>query len=59
MSRLLSDHSKFAKIELNHKHEFIQEVRDLLDMELEVKSCLDNVLDVNYISAEDYNLIKP
>ena len=41
MEELLSERSKFDKSEINSKHTVNQDVRHLLDMELEIKSCLD------------------
>ena len=53
MEELLSDCSKFVKIEFNSKHTVNQDVRHLLDMELEIKSCLDDLLNKNYLSKDD------
>ena len=36
-----------------------QDVRHLLDMELEIKSCLDDLLNKNYLSKDDYRYFKP
>ena len=44
MEELLNDRSKFIKIEFNSKHTVNQDIRHLLDMELEIKSCLDSLL---------------
>ena len=54
MEELLSDRSKFVQIEFNSKHTVNQDVRHLLDMELEIKSCLDDLLNKNYLSKDDY-----
>ena len=59
MEELLSDRSKFVKIEFNSKHTVNQDVRHLLDMELEIKSCLDDLLNKNYLSKDDYKYLKP
>ena len=48
MEELLCDQSKFVKTEFNSKHTVNQDVRHLLDMELEIKSCLDNLLNNNF-----------
>ena len=56
---LLSDCSKFVKIEFNSKHTVNQDIRHLLDIELEIKSCLDNLLNKNYLSKDDYKYLKP
>ena len=58
MEELLSDRSKFVKIEFNSKHTVNQDVRHLLDMELEIKSCLDDLLNKNYLSKDDYKYLK-
>ena len=59
MEELLSDRSKFVKIEFNWKHTVNQDVRHLLDLELEIKSCLDDLLNKNYLSKDDYKYLKP
>ena len=59
VEELLSDRSKFVKIEFNSKHTVNQDVRHLLDMELEMKSCLDDLLNKNYLSKDDYKYLKP
>ena len=59
MEKLLSDCSKFVKIEFNSKHTVNQNVRHLLEMELEIKSCLGNLLNKNYLSKDDYKYLKP
>ena len=58
MEELLSDCSKFVKIEFNSKHTVNQDVRHLLDLELEIKSCLDDLLNKNYLSKADYKYLK-
>ena len=59
MEELLSHRSKFVKIEFNSKHAVNQDVRHLLDMELEIKSCLDDLFNKNYLSKDDYKYLKP
>ena len=54
MEELLYDRRKFVKIEFNSKHTVNQDVRHLLDMELEIKSCLDDHLNKIYLSKDDY-----
>ena len=54
MEELLRDRSKFVKIEFNSKQTVNQDVRHLLDMELEIKSCLDDLLNKNYLSKDGY-----
>ena len=53
MEELLSDCSKYVKIEFNSKYTVNQDIRCLLDMELEIKSCLDDLLNKNYLSKDD------
>ena len=43
MEKHLSDCSKYVKTESNSKHTVKQDIRCLLDMELEIKSCLDDL----------------
>ena len=59
MEELLSDRGKFVKIEFNSKHTINQDIRHLLDMELEIKSCLVDLLNKNYLSKDDYKYLKP
>ena len=59
MEELLSDHSKFVKFEFNSKHTVNQDLRHLLYMELEIKSCFDDLLNKNYLSKDDYKYLKP
>ena len=42
VEKLLSDRSKFVKIEFNPNYEVNQDIRHLLDMKFEIKSCLDD-----------------
>ena len=58
MEQLLADTSKFVKVEFNKKHKVNQELRHLLDLEGNTKTCLDNLLEKQYISR-DYNFLKP
>ena len=59
MEEWLSDFSKFVKIEFNSKYTVNQDIRHLVAMELEIKSCLDNLLNKNYLSKDDYKYLKP
>ena len=52
MEELPSDKSKFVKVTFNPKHKVIKELRQLLDMESTIKSCLDDLLNNNYLSQE-------
>ena len=59
MEELLSDRSKFMKVELNSKYKVNHEIRHLLDMEMEIKSCLDDLQNSNCLSEDDYKFMKP
>ena len=59
MEKFLIDTSKFVKIEFNLKHKVNKKIRHLLDMESDIKSCLDNLHDNNYLSDDDYKFLKP
>ena len=59
METLLSDTSKFTKVSYNPKHPVNKELRHLLDMESAIKDCLDDLLNSNYLSEEDYKMMKP
>ena len=59
MEELLADTSKFVKAEFNKKDKVNQELRHLLDLEGNIKTYLDNLLQKHYISKEDYNFLKP
>ena len=59
MKELLADTSKFVKVEFNKKTQVNQELRHLLDLEGNIKTCPDNLLEKQYISREDYNFLKP
>ena len=59
MEELLSDKSKFVKVNFNPKHKVNKELRHLLNTESTIKSCLDNLLNHNYLSQEDYKFLKP
>ena len=54
MKKLLSGRSKFVKIDFNTKHKVNQDSRHLLDMEFQIKSCLDYLYNHNYLSKDDY-----
>ena len=43
MEKLLSDTSKFEKIEFSSKYKFNQDLRLFIDIETELKSCLDDL----------------
>ena len=59
MEYILSDKSKFVKVNFNPKHKVNKELQHLLDMESTIKSCLDDLLNNNYLSQEDYKFLKP
>ena len=59
MEKLLSDGSKFMKVEFDSKYKANHEIRHLLDMEKEIKSCLDDLQNSNYLSKDDYKFMKP
>ena len=59
MEELLSDRSKFMKVEFNSKYKVNHENRHLLDMKKEIKSCLDDLQNSNYLSEDDYKFMKP
>ena len=59
IEELLSDRSKFMKVEFNSKYKVNHEIRQLLDMEKEIKSCLDDLQNSNYLSEDDYKFMKP
>ena len=50
MQELLADTSKFGKVKFDKKHQINQELRHLLDLEGNIKICLDNLLEKHYIS---------
>ena len=56
---LLKDTSKFRKIVFNRKHKVNQQIRYLLDLELPIKNCLDDLLKNDKITKENYNYLKP
>ena len=47
------------KVEFNKKHKVNQELLHLLELESNIKTRLDNILEKHYISKEDYNYLKP
>ena len=57
--KLLSDRNKFVKIDFNPKHKVNQDIRHLLDMEFEIRSCLDDLYNHIYLSKDDYKFLKP
>ena len=57
MEKLPSDRSKFVKIEFNQKHKVNQDIRHLLGMEIEIKSCLADLYNHNYLSKDDYKFL--
>ena len=59
VEKLLNDRSKFVKIDFNPKHQVDQDIMDLLDMEFEIKSCLDDFYNYNYLWKGDYKFLKP
>ena len=56
---LLSDTSKFVQVQFNPKHSVNKEIRHILDMEENIKTCLDDLLQNHYLSEEDYKHLKP
>ena len=59
IEELLSDKSKFVKVNFNLKHKVNKELQHLLDMESTTKSCLHDLLNNNYLSQEDHKFLKP
>ena len=59
MEKLISDASKFAQTDFNPKHKVNQNIRHFLDMEFEIKCCLDDLYNHNYLSKDDYTFLKP
>ena len=59
MEEILSDTTKFVKVQFNPKHKVNKEIRHILDMEDSIKSCLDELFENNYLSQEDYKQLKP
>ena len=57
MEEILSDHTKFSKIQFGH--ELNKELRHILDMEEEIRETLNNLKDSNYLSYEDYDRLWP
>ena len=53
---MLGDTRKFLKVAFNPKHKVSKEVR-LTDIKSNIKHCLDDLLENNYISKEHYNLM--
>ena len=46
-------------MEFTKKHKVNQELRHLLNLKGNIKTCLNNLLEKQYISREDYNFLKP
>ena len=59
MEELLSDRSKFMKVEFNSKYKINHEIRNLLYVEQESKSCLDDLQNSSYLSDDDYIFVEP
>ena len=59
MEELLSDRSKFMKVEFNSKYKINHEIRNLLYVEQESKSCLDDLQNTSYLSDDDYIFVEP
>ena len=59
MEKLLSDHSKFFKIDFNPKYKINQHIKHLLDIKFEIRSRLDDLYDHIYLSKNDYKFLKP
>ena len=59
MEILLADTSKFVKVQFNPKYKVNKEIRHILDMQNAIKSCLDDLLQQNYVTEEDYKLMNP
>ena len=58
MEDLFADTSKFVKVEFKKKHKVNEDSQPLLDLEGNIKTCLDNLPGKYYISKEDYNFLK-
>ena len=58
MEELFADTSKFVKVEFKKKDKVNEDSRPLLDLEGNIKTCLDNLPGKYYISKEDYNFLK-
>ena len=58
MEELLIERSKFMKV-VNSKCKINHASRHLLDMEKEIKFCLDDLWNSNYLSEDDYKFMKP
>ena len=59
MEDLLSDTTKFSKVNFNLKHKVNRELRHILSMEDAIKHCLDDLRQGDYLSEEDYKMMKP
>ena len=59
MEELLSDTSKFEKIQFNPKYKINQELRYLMDMDTVINNCLDELHSSGHLSDDDYKYLKP
>ena len=59
MELLLSDTTKFRKVQINPKHKVNKELRHLLDMEETIIDTLKELVADCYLSEEDYKFLKP
>jgi len=59
MEMLLSDTTKFKKVQFNEDYPVNKELRHLLDMEETITEVLDGLLSTQYINEEDYKRLKP
>ena len=59
MEKITSDTSKFLKVTFSPKHKGNKELQHLLDIASSLKNCLDDLLNNNHLSKEDYKLLKP
>ena len=59
MQKLLGDTRKRINFAFNSKHKVNKEVRHLADNEFNIRRCLDDLLENNYLSQEDYNFMRP
>ena len=59
MVLLLSDTSKFHRVQFNNKHPVNKELRHQLDMQKVITDTLDKLLEDGYLSDNDYKFLKP
>ena len=57
VEKFLGDTSKFIKVAFNLKHKVNKEVRHLIGSN--IKDCLEDLFENNYLRKEDYNFMKP